>query len=281
MARKPKSNQYIGVSWKAASKKYEAFIKINGHTKYLGLFKHPEQAAIAFDDALYEQWQLGRPDCKFNFGNPEDPLTAIERKYALDLIELGQIFDYSEPGASAATSAPANKSHFTGVYYYKPRKRWRASIIINKQSHFIGSSATEFGAAQLYAKKLQTLYAENQDSTILQKRMREYAGVIASLNAPTTASTSIIKDCESPPQDSRTVFEDIPDLMSYPWPEAEEETDFMHTEEDNKLPLIFSRDSTDSLSNWLQCIDNEHILEQHGSSSSSSIKTSSSKNAIL
>jgi hypothetical protein len=50
------TSEYKGVSWSSQNKKWAAFIKVNGKTKNLGLFKIEKQASIAYNIA-YDKYK--------------------------------------------------------------------------------------------------------------------------------------------------------------------------------------------------------------------------------
>ena len=59
------SSKYLGVSWQAQSRKWQAHIRWNGKSRYLGLYANEDDAARAYDAAAREHFG--------EFANPHFP----------------------------------------------------------------------------------------------------------------------------------------------------------------------------------------------------------------
>ncbi len=51
-------------------------------------------------------------------------------------------------------------SIFKGIHYEESRKKWRATIMYERQSFFLGRFDSEVEAAKAYDKKARELYGE-------------------------------------------------------------------------------------------------------------------------
>lgn len=54
--RNKKYSELIGAQWCKQAKKWKTSIVLNGHTKFLGFYKTPELASIAYKEASKKRW---------------------------------------------------------------------------------------------------------------------------------------------------------------------------------------------------------------------------------
>lgn len=71
-----------------------------------------------------------------------------------------RIVTRSENGRNQLPQKRNKSSKYKGVSFYKPTKKWRASIKFNKKSYNLGYFVSEIDAALEYNKKAKELFGE-------------------------------------------------------------------------------------------------------------------------
>lgn len=137
-AQRNSSSKYKGVFWNTKAQKWQAGIKIDGKRKHLGFFKNEDQAGIAYNHAVIE-----------NFGEG----------YFLN--EIGADNRAEHVGKINSESSLRRKEKKTSSKYrgvYKHYTKWQAKIRINNNVIYLGTFLSEKEAAQAYDKKANELY---------------------------------------------------------------------------------------------------------------------------
>lgn len=119
------SSQFRGVLW--FNNSWKASIKTNEKSKYLGSFSNERDAAYAYDLAAIE---YHKEFANLNFPN---------RDYTLPENRIVKRF-----------IRKTKTSQYKGVCWFKPTKKWRANICINKKQMFLGYFDDEIEAAKTY-----------------------------------------------------------------------------------------------------------------------------------
>jgi len=164
-----KKSKYRGVSWQKTSRAWVAQYKSSGKTTYLGLFGTEEEAARAYDVALFlkggKNLNFGPPaeevvnQFRANGNVPPGRLGATVCKRPDEPPRKPKIVEMSEADSAAASAAQAAKadkgatSHYRGVSWYAARQIWKASIQVNRKKEYIGRFQTEEEAARAYNKR--------------------------------------------------------------------------------------------------------------------------------
>ncbi len=111
-----KTSRYLGVTLYRSTKKYEAFVKVNGRRVHLGMWRRERDAAVARDRGVLH---FGL-DARLNLSKPSRKLGAATPE------ELRHLARATEKKAS-------NTSAYFGVSYDSRRRRWAAIICPGQQ----------------------------------------------------------------------------------------------------------------------------------------------------
>lgn len=120
-----------GITWKPSLKKWEAKIRANKKTLYLGVYKEIEDAARAYDEAA-----------KIYFGD------------FARLNNVGELHKIYNPTRQVKTST------YRGVHWKERDKKYYATISKQKKKTYIGAFNCPIEAARAYNEEAIKLYGE-------------------------------------------------------------------------------------------------------------------------
>ena len=138
------SSSYPGVRWNKGRKKWEAYIKINGKQKYLGLFADEHEAALAWAAAKWEQEDATRTMEGWTELLVDGQAAQLKRLMALHP---------KRTGAAACIAATKKKGSYRGVGWHKPKGRWEVRFYSKrtKKQKALGRYVDELEAALVWA----------------------------------------------------------------------------------------------------------------------------------
>jgi hypothetical protein len=131
---------FKGVSRKR--NRWQAAIKLDGNTRYLGMFATPEEAARAYDAAAREFFG---EFARLNF--PDSPRANLH------------LANHAENSRNARLYTN-NTSGYKGVSWHKRSRQWQARITLDRKSRYLGCFATREEAARAYDAAARELHGE-------------------------------------------------------------------------------------------------------------------------
>ncbi|MBG9592027.1 AP2 domain-containing protein [Lysinibacillus sphaericus] len=134
------SSKYKGVCWSKNNNKWVVFIKKNGQSKYLGYFKSEDEAAKAYNEAAID---LFGPDCFLNVIGHEN-----------------KIEDYDIEKSATRRISKNYKSIYRGVSWHGVDEKWRARIMKDKKTNYLGYFLNEIEAAKAYDRKAYEIHGD-------------------------------------------------------------------------------------------------------------------------
>ena len=143
-ARPDRKRPYRGVNKNHGGRRWQARITADRHSKNLGSFDTPEQAALVYDTNAIE---IFGSKARLNF--PDGPSQEI-----LELIETGKkkAAQYQKP-PNKRRKPTARASGYFGVQKVTHSKTWSAQFQYNKKRIYLGCYKTKEEAARVYDKK--------------------------------------------------------------------------------------------------------------------------------
>ncbi|KAK3287254.1 hypothetical protein CYMTET_5231 [Cymbomonas tetramitiformis] len=140
-----RASRYSGVSWFKQTRKWYAYVTINGCKKHLGYFVDEETAAEAYDRASRELH--GADTTKVNFALPGQQARRA------------QLVVRSTANSAQADHMRtlARKSSYLGVSWHKASRKWNAKIGINGSNKHLGYFDEEKRAAEAYDRASREL----------------------------------------------------------------------------------------------------------------------------
>ena len=140
---KEEASRYVGVTFDKKANKWQAQIRIDGMTRYIGSYENEEEAAINYARAVFKY-------------KGEEALAKARKQnssrsgpaFNIDLSDVPPQL----PILRSAGRVKEGSSKYAGVYFNKSRNKWTAQIAMEGKVRYIGCYENEDEAAVDYAR---------------------------------------------------------------------------------------------------------------------------------